>query len=43
MIKAPVTKLIKNRRSEILFWVLNAAIFFIMWFILFPSKNSTEN
>lgn len=38
MINAPLAKLQKNHRSEILFWSLNAAIFFIMWFILFPSK-----
>lgn len=38
MIKAPLLKLEKNHRSEVLFWVLNGLIFFILWFILFPSK-----
>jgi hypothetical protein len=37
MIKAPLVKLEKNRCSEALFWVLNGLIFFILWFILFPS------
>jgi hypothetical protein len=37
MIKAPLVKLEKNHRSEVLFWVLNGLIFFILWFILFPS------
>jgi len=42
MIKAPLVKLEKNHRSEILFWTLNAIIFFIMWFILFPSMTITN-
>ena len=37
MIKAPLVKLEKNNRSQVLFWVLNGLIFFILWFILFPS------
>lgn len=43
MIKAPIIKLEKNRRSETLFWVINGLVFFIMWFILFPSKNKLSN
>jgi hypothetical protein len=41
MIKAPLVKLEKNRRSEVLFWVLNGLIFFILWFILFPSMPTS--
>ena len=41
MIKSPLVKLEKNRRSEVLFWVLNGLIFFILWFILFPSMPSS--
>lgn len=38
MVKAPLVKMEKNNRTEILFWVLNGITFFALWFILFPSK-----
>lgn len=38
MVKAPIIKMEKNHRTEVLFWVLTGTTIFSLWFILFPSK-----
>lgn len=37
MIKAPIIKMEKNHRTEVLFWVLTGITIFTLWFILFPN------
>lgn len=43
MFKAPIIKMEKNHRTEVLFWIMVCTTIFSLWFILFPSRLTIDS